>query len=47
MGYEIQPVKYMYNMMQLRMSDSDTIYRNDPKFSDKQVWANSADPDET
>ena len=23
------------------------IYRNFPKFSDKQVWANSADPDQT
>ena len=22
-------------------------YRNDPKFSDGQVWANSADPDQT
>ena len=22
-------------------------YRNDPKFSDKQVWANSAVPDQT
>ena len=22
-------------------------YRNDPKFSDRQVWANSADPDQT
>ena len=22
-------------------------YRNDPKFSDKQVWTNSADPDQT
>ena len=22
-------------------------YRNDPKFSDKSVWANSADPDQT
>ena len=21
------------------------IYRNDPKFSDKYAWANSADPD--
>ena len=21
--------------------------RNDPKFSDRQVWANSADPDQT
>ena len=23
------------------------IYRNFPKFSDRQVWANSADPDQT
>ena len=23
------------------------IYRNDPKFSDRQIWANSADPDQT
>ena len=23
------------------------FYHNDPKFSDKQVWANSADPDQT
>ena len=22
-------------------------YRNDPKFSDGHVWANSADPDQT
>ena len=22
-------------------------YRNDPKFSDIQVWANSVDPDQT
>ena len=26
---------------------SASKYRNDPKFSDKQVWANSADPDQT
>ena len=33
----------------LENSDLETkdIYRNDPKFSDKQVWANSADPDQT
>ena len=24
-----------------------SIYRNDPKFSDRQVWANSADPYQT
>ena len=23
------------------------LYRNAPKFSDKQVWANSVDPDQT
>ena len=23
------------------------VYHNDPKFSDRQVWANSADPDQT
>ena len=22
-------------------------YRNDPKFSDRQAWANCADPDQT
>ena len=26
---------------------SNIRYRNDPKFSDRQVWANSADPDQT
>ena len=25
----------------------DIAYRNDPKFSDRLVWANSADPDQT
>ena len=24
-----------------------TKYRNDPKFPDRLVWANSADPDQT
>ena len=23
------------------------VYRDFPKFSDRQVWANSADPDQT
>ena len=28
--------------------DTDTvILPNDPKFSDRQVWANSVDPDQT
>ena len=25
----------------------DIDYRNDPKFSDRHAWANSADPDQT
>ena len=25
----------------------NSIYRNYPKFLDRQVWANSADPDQT
>ena len=24
-----------------------TVYRNDPKFSDRYAWANGADPDQT
>ena len=24
-----------------------SLYRNDPKFSDRYAWANSADPDQT
>ena len=27
--------------------NSVTCYRNDPKFSDRQVWANSVDPSQT
>ena len=30
-----------------RPQKQDFYYRNDPKFSDKPVWANSADPDQT
>ena len=26
---------------------TNSYYRNDPKFSDRQVWANSVDPDQT
>ena len=26
---------------------SSLRYRKDPKFSDRQIWANSADPDQT
>ena len=27
--------------------DGTSIYRNNPKFSDRYAWANSADPDQT
>ena len=30
-----------------KTSTEDFYYRNDPKFSDRYVWANSADPDQT
>ena len=26
---------------------SESLYRNDPKFSDRYAWANSTDPDQT
>ena len=28
-------------------SNLESTYRNDPKFSDRYAWANSADPDQT
>ena len=31
----------------LRVGGQKKRYRNDPKFSDRLVWANSADPDQT
>ena len=37
-------------MVLLIISYNSTVihnYRNVPKFSDRQVWANSADPDQT
>ena len=33
----------MYNLYIMQ----NFLYLNDPKFSDRQVWANSADPDQT
>ena len=29
------------------LHNDDNAYRNDPKFLDRLVWANSADPDQT
>ena len=30
-----------------RVGMHNLTYRNDPKFSDRYTWANSADPDQT
>ena len=30
----------------LQIRNYDLNYRNDPKFSDRYAWANSADPEE-
>ena len=42
---------YWYCLATYQNSHSVTAsqykYRNDPKFSDRQAWANSADPDQT
>ena len=36
------------SVAQLKNSnDLELIYRNDPKFMDRSVWANSSDPDQT
>ena len=51
-------VMYMYYLLEKKLKyvsgdrmEGQTVttvyYRNDPKFSDRQVWANSADPDQT
>ena len=48
-------VMYMYYLLEKKIEICvrrqnrriNSYYRNDPKFSDRQVWANSADPDQT
>ena len=49
-----QPATWTHNLLQRLTSLNDSfeesfhlIYHNDPKFLDRQVWANSADPDQT
>ena len=37
---------WRWKVRHYKMSYSD-IYSNDPKFSDRYAWANSADPDQT
>ena len=34
-------------LMSISLHNNGSEYRNDPKFSDRWVWANSADPDQT
>ena len=34
-------------IFQRTIGESEGNYRNDPKFSDRYVWAKSADPDQT
>ena len=38
--------KYNWSLCNL-VANIGSSYRNDPKFSDRKVWANSADPDQT
>ena len=43
-------VMYMYYLLKNKQNARTNNYNlhcNDPKFSDRQVWANSADPDQT
>ena len=42
MSYSMFTIMF-YNYLNLNQAN----YRNDPKFSDRYVWANSADPDHT
>ena len=37
----------LYFSIKLQLMGYAVLYRNDPKFSDLQFWANSADPDQT
>ena len=37
----------LYNLSEPMLLFKNISYRNFPKFSDRQVWANSADPDQT
>ena len=42
-----QPYMLEYKVVWIDTVCKWLIYRNVPKFSDRQVWANSADPDQT
>ena len=43
-----QPFKvFMEKYGKLSLNYGISKYHNDPKFSDRRVWANSVDPDQT
>ena len=44
-GSEMDPSCLAYSFVENLFPSS--AYHNDPKFSDRLVWANSADPDQT
>ena len=39
--------RFFYSMLYFLSKQQTTNYCNDPKFSDRQEWANSADPNQT
>ena len=42
------PLKFkLEQYFQKMLMELPIVYHNDPKFLDRQVWANSADPDQT
>ena len=45
--YNFTPSKYCKNPKNIGHIKLLVMNRHDPKFSDRQVWANSADPDQT
>ena len=42
-----QTTEDTFSCDQAYMIEHDWLYRNDPRFLDRQVWANSVDPDQT
>ena len=38
---------YGHSLLLLIQEEQFVSYHNDPKFSDRYAWANSADPDQT
>ena len=47
MHFEKNLAKILINEGKYVQAGQQLSYRNDPKFSDRYAWANSADPDQT